>query len=157
MIRHIYDHAWVLDTPKTTYAMALLPTGQIEHVYYGRKIRIGEGEKALDALVEKHAFAPGNTCVYDNDHCGYSLEDVRLEMSSYGKGDLRDPFVEITFDDGSSTCDFQFENFVIDDKQPSSDILPVSYDESGKCEHLCITLNEKAKGVKLHLHSLLCL
>ena len=152
MIRHIYDHAWVLDTPKTTYAMALLPTGQIEHVYYGRRIKIGEGEGALEALIEKHAFAPGNTCVYDNDHCGYSLEDVRLEMSSYGKGDLRDPFIDITFDDGSSTCDFQFDSYVIDDKEPVSDTLPVSYDESGKCEHLCITLVEKIKRVKLHLH-----
>ena len=152
MIRHIYDNAWVLDTPHTTYAMALLPTGQIEHVYYGRKIRIGEGEGALAALIEKHAFAPGNTCVYDNDHCQYSLEDVRLEMSSYGKGDLRDPFVDIKYDDGSSTNDFQFESFLIDDKEPASDTLPVSYDESGKCEHLCITLSEKVKGVKLHLH-----
>jgi alpha-galactosidase len=152
MIRHIYDHAWVLDTPKTTYAITLLPTGQLEHLYYGRRIKLGEGVGALDSLIEKHAFAPGNTCVYDNDHCGYSLEDVRLEMSSYGKGDLRDPFVDITFDDGSSTCDFQYDSFVIDDKEPVSDTLPVSYDESGKCEHLCITLVEKIKGVKLHLH-----
>ncbi len=152
MIRHIYDHAWVLDTPETTYAFALLPTGQLEHLYYGRRIKVGEGEGALDALIEKHAFAPGNTCVYDNDHCGYSLEDVRLEMSSYGKSDLRDPFVDITYDDGSSTCDFQFDSFVIDDKEPASDTLPVSYDESGKCEHLCVTLVEKSKGVKLHLH-----
>ena len=152
MIRHIYDHAWVLDTPETTYAFALLPTGQLEHLYYGRRIKVGEGEGALDALIEKHAFAPGNTCVYDNDHCGYSLEDVRLEMSSYGKSDLRDPFVDITYDDGSSTCDFQFDSFAIDDKEPASDTLPVSYDESGKCEHLCVTLVEKSKGVKLHLH-----
>ena len=152
MIRHIYDHAWVLDTPKTTYAFALIPTGQLEHLYYGRRIGIEGGEGALDALTEKHAFAPGNTCVYDNDHLGYSLEDMRLEMSSYGKGDLRDPFVDITFEDGSSTCDFQFDSFVIDDKEPASDTLPVSYDESGKCEHLCVTLAEKAKGVKLHLH-----
>ena len=113
MIRHIYDHAWVLDTPKTTYAFALIPTGQLEHLYYGRRIGIEGGEGALDALTEKHAFAPGNTCVYDNDHLGYSLEDMRLEMSSYGKGDLRDPFVDITFEDGSSTCDFQFDSFAL--------------------------------------------
>ena len=95
MIRHIYDDAWVLDTPGTTYAFSVLPTGQCEHLYYGRHIRLDGAEGSLDALSEKHAFAPGNTCVYDNDHWGYSLEDMRLEMSSYGKGDLRDPFVDI--------------------------------------------------------------
>ena len=90
MIRHIYDDAWVLDTPNTTYAFSVLPTGQCEHLYYGRHISISDGESSLDALAEKHAFAPGNTCVYDEEHQGYSLEDMRLEISSYGKGDLRD-------------------------------------------------------------------
>lgn len=152
MIRHIYDDAWVLDTPGTTYAFSVLPTGQCEHLYYGRHIRLDGAEGSLDALSEKHAFAPGNTCVYDNDHWGYSLEDMRLEMSSYGKGDLRDPFVDIVFEDGSSTCDFVFEKYVIDDAEPYSDTLPVSYSESGRCEHLCVTMKEKVKGVRLHLH-----
>lgn len=152
MIRHIYDNAWVLDTPNTTYAFRVLPTGQLEHLYYGRHIRISDGEGALDALTEKHAFAPGNTCVYDNDHWGYSLEDMRLEMSSAGKGDLRDLFVEITYPDGSSTNDFVYEKYLTDEVQPESDTLPVSYDESGKCEHLCITMREKVKGTRLELH-----
>ncbi len=152
MIRHIYDDAWVLDTPKTTYAFRVLPTGQLEHLYYGRRIKIAEGQGALDALVEKHAFAPGNTCIYDKDHPEYSLEDMRLEIGMLGKGDIRDPFIDVVFDDGSSTCDLVFEKYEIDDKEPSSDSLPVSYSESGKCEHLCITLNEKVKGIKLELH-----
>ncbi len=152
MIRHIYDNAWVLDTPNTTYAFHVLPTGQLEHLYYGRHIRIPEGEGALDALTEKHAYAPGNTCVYDNDHWGYSLEDMRLEMSGAGKGDLRDLFVEIKYADGSSTNDFVYEKYSTDEGQPSSDTLPVSYDESGKCEHLCITMREKVKKTRLELH-----
>ena len=152
MIRHIYENAWVLDTPKTTYAFRVLPTGQLEHLYYGRRIGITEGKGALDALIEKHAFAPGNTCIYDSDHPEYSLEDMRLEMSSYGKGDLRDPFIDMGFPDGSSTCDFVFEKYVIDDKEPFSDTLPVSYSESGKCEHLCVTLVEKTNHIILELH-----
>ena len=50
-------------------------------------------------LREKHAFAPGNTNIYDQDHPQYSLEDMRLEMSSYGKGDIREPFVEVVHAD----------------------------------------------------------
>ncbi len=152
MIRHIYDDAWVLDTPKTTYAFRVLPTGQIEHLYYGKHIMIPDGEGALDALIEKHAFAPGNTCIYDKDHPEYSLEDVRLEVSSRGKGDLRDPFIDVKFSDGSSTCDLVFDKYEIDDREPSSESLPVSYSESGKCEHLCITLVEKTSRITLELH-----
>ena len=58
MIRHIYDNAWVLDTPNTTYAFHALPTGQLEHLYYGRHIRIPEGEGALDALTESMPMLP---------------------------------------------------------------------------------------------------
>ena len=152
MIRHIYDDAWVLDTPGTTYAFRVLPTGQLEHLYYGKHIGITGGEGALDALIEKHAFAPGNTCIYDSAHPEYSLEDMRLEVSSLGKGDLREPFIEITFADGSSTCDFIYDRYEIDQKVPASDTLPTSYDESGKCEHLCVFLKEKVKGVTLELH-----
>lgn len=39
-------------------------------------------------------FAPGNVNICEKEHAGFSLEDVRLEMSSYGKGDIREPFVE---------------------------------------------------------------
>ena len=35
------------------------------------------------------------------------MEDVRLEMSSYGKGDIREPFVEAILYDGAKTLDFR--------------------------------------------------
>ena len=63
------------------------------HLYYGRTIHI-EHPDDLEILVEKHVFAPGNVNICEKEHAGFSLEDVRLEMSSYGKGDIREPFVE---------------------------------------------------------------
>ena len=108
MIRQM-GNIWVLDTGHTTYCFGLLPTGQLEHLYYGPSIVI-ESEAEAEVLREKHAFAPGNTNIYDQDHPQYSLEDMRLEMSSYGKGDIREPFVEVVHADGSRTSDFRYEN-----------------------------------------------
>ena len=68
--------------------------------------RIRLNKSAVAALKEKHSFAPGNTVIYDNEHPQYSLEDMKLEMSSQGKGDIREPFIEIEYPDGSRTSDF---------------------------------------------------
>ena len=89
MIRKI-GQAFVLDTAHTTYAFSILPGGHPEHLYYGRTIHI-EHPDDLEILVEKHVFAPGNVNICEKEHAGFSLEDVRLEMSSYGKGDIREP------------------------------------------------------------------
>ena len=57
MIRELRGEstAFVLDTPHTTLALLTLPTGQIETVYYGNRIRIDSAEDAL-ALSEKNEF-----------------------------------------------------------------------------------------------------
>ena len=39
------DNYFILNTKNTTYAMRVLPTGHLEHLYYGRKIKIIDEEK----------------------------------------------------------------------------------------------------------------
>ena len=46
----IHDHLYALHTKETTYAFRVMETGQLEHLYYGRKIALGNGA----SLVEKH-------------------------------------------------------------------------------------------------------
>ena len=95
-----------LTTEHTAYGFQVLETGHLEHLYYGPKIRV----KDPSALSEKCAFGLGNTIAYDAAHENLSLENMRLEMSSYGKGDIREPFVEITYADGSFSSDFKFDH-----------------------------------------------
>lgn len=67
----------------------VLPTGQLEHLYYGKKISLaGHGE----ALSHKQTTPVGNTVSYSDENVSFSLEAARLEMSSYGKGDIRERF-----------------------------------------------------------------
>ena len=101
---------FVLNTDNTTYAFALMETGQLEHLYYGRRIHTGEELECMEALKEQWAYAPGCTIVYDNEHKQYSLENVCLEMSSFGRGDIREPFICVVHADGSRSSDFVFED-----------------------------------------------
>ena len=132
MIRKI-GQAFVLDTAHTTYAFSILPGGHPEHLYYGRTIHI-EHPDDLEILVEKHVFAPGNVNICEKEHAGFSLEDVRLEMSSYGKGDIREPFVEAILYDGAKTLDFRYEDAVITGKKDALDGLPGSYGSVGEVQ-----------------------
>ena len=98
------ENGFILNTKNTTYAFRVLKTGHLEHLYYGKKIAI----ENMEPLIEQHNFMPGNTVAYNQETMEYSLENIRLEMSSYGKGDVREPFVEVVKSDGSFTNDFTY-------------------------------------------------
>lgn len=148
---------FVLNTANTTYAFRVVEIGHLEHLYYGRKIKIRSMEtdaleQQLHGMVEKHAFTPGCTTGYDPEHLQYSLEDMCLEMSAYGRGDIREPFLEIVHADGSFTSNFTFVKAEINKGKEEYETLPGSYDESGEVEHLCLTLEDKSYGLTLELH-----
>ena len=108
MIRQL-NNTFVLDTPNTTYIFTVLPSGHLEHLYYGKRIHVTCEEDILP-LTEKRVCLAGNAVQYSQEYPTLGLEDVCLEMSSHGKGDIREPFIEVTHHDGSYTSDFLFEN-----------------------------------------------
>lgn len=150
-----------LSTAHTTYVFRVTDTGHLEHLYYGRKITLCDSvvletsdahTELSECLWEKHSFAPGNTNVYDNEHKNFSLEDICLEMSSYGKGDIREPFIEITHEDGSFTSDFLFHECYISQGKDTFLTLPGSYDEENRVDHLCVLLRDMQYDLELELH-----
>ncbi|MGN0504943.1 MAG: alpha-galactosidase [Lachnospiraceae bacterium] len=153
MIRRLGETrpVFVLDTAKTTYCFRVMETGHLEHLYYGRRITI---EDMPETLVEKYAFVPGNTNPYDKEHPGVTLENVRLEVSSYGRGDIREPFVEVVHADGSYSSDFVFvsaEAGSTGGTEQEVRQLPGSYDEQNEVEELCIVLKDGQYGLTLKL------
>lgn len=150
MIRR-FGQCFALATERTTYCFRVMKTGHLEHLYYGRRITV-ESDADMEALTEKHAFMPGNTNAYDQENKDFSLEDIRLEMSSYGKGDIREPFIEVIHGDGSATSDFLFEKAEIGMGKEAYRTLPGSYDENNGTEHLCVTLRDRQYELRLELH-----
>lgn len=136
-----------LDTDNTSYIFRECESGHLQHLYYGRKIHAD-----AQALCEKHVSIPGNTNIYSPDFNNFSLEDMCLEMSSWGKGDIREPFIEVSHADGSSTSDFLFKSSEITLGKEESEMLPGSYDEDGNVGHLTVILKDSNYNLKLELH-----
>ena len=124
----VLDKLFVLETNRTTYAFRVMPTGHLEHLYYGRKIRLDSD----DGLKELSEFAPGNSSVYDAENNSFSFEDVKLEISAPGKGDVREPSVELINSDGSRTSDFVYTSHEISDGKAREEGIPGSYGEDAK-------------------------
>ena len=145
---------FILDTEHTTYAFRVMDTGHLEHLYYGRKLTIpaGEEQTAAAALIQQHAFPPGNTSIYDKEHGNFSMEDVRLEISTHGRGDVREPYLKVLHGDGSTTSDFRYEKAEIREQKSMPMTLPGSYDETGKAGELVLTLWDKNYGLMLELY-----
>ena len=136
-----------LDTDNTSYIFRECESGHLQHLYYGRKIHAD-----AQVLCEKHVSIPGNTNICSPDFNNFSLEDMCLEMSSWGKGDIREPFIEVSHADGSSTSDFLFESSKITLGKEESETLPGSYDEDGNVGHLTVILKDSNYNLKLELH-----
>ncbi len=141
----VKDKLFVLDTDKTTYAFRVMPTGHLEHLYYGRKIRLEDA----DGIAEQWEFAPGNSSVYDAEHNSISLEGVRLEISAPGKGDVREPSLELINTDGSRTCDFVYEDHELSEGKVREEGVPSSYGDNAKV--LKVRLKDRENKITLVL------
>ena len=133
--------AFLLETDRTSYILQIAESGHPLHLYYGQKLEIG-AETDLEPLIERRVFEIGNSCVYSEKHPTVMLEDMCLEMSSLGHGDIREPFIELIKPDGSRSCDFLYDGAVIGNELPHPEGLPSSYSESGEGESLCLRFKD---------------
>lgn len=146
----IKDNIFQLHTAKTSYIFRATDAGLLEHLYYGPYLGEISKEEA-SAIAIKVPCQAGNMIAYDKEYLNVTPEDICLEFSGPGKGDIREPAIELIHPDGSATCDFVFDTAEIFPDKPEYETLPGSYGLKEN-EHLCITLKEKAYGLILELH-----
>lgn len=143
------EDLFVLNTKNTTYAFRVnRETGILEHLYYGRKIRID----SEDGLIQQRFFAPGNTICYAEGINSFTLEDVSLEYSTLGKGDIREPMIEIRNSDGSNTIDFTYENANVLDHKHILNGMPSAVDDNENARTLEIVLRDNSSNLLLKLY-----
>lgn len=145
---------FLLQTANTSYLFRVTDSGHLEHLYYGKKIYIGKPDSrawadGIQAMCQK--FTNANGVVYDKEHPVQVMNILRQEISGRGCGDYLEPFVDIAFEDGSSTVDFVYEKYEIVAGKPALETLPSSYDEKEEVSTLVITLKEKNKPVRMEL------
>ena len=145
MIYTTQDKVFHLQTANTSYILRALPGGQIESMYFGKKIRHQED---LSFLFDKHECGYGNATPRSQDDTSLSLDHIALEYSGYGKGDYRQPAIQVTSAIDNFTTDFLFKSYFVSDHKPELHGLPSSYGDS---QTLTLVLADKVLGAELHL------
>ncbi|MEC9485631.1 MAG: alpha-galactosidase [Candidatus Izemoplasma sp.] len=103
----ISDKVFHLSTETTSYLFCVNEHNHLEHLYYGEHLDVLDN---IDAYLERYAFELGSATSYRADTRGYMLNHVKLEASTYGKGDYRLPMLHIEGKDGIRTTDFTYKS-----------------------------------------------
>ncbi|MFI3236653.1 MAG: alpha-galactosidase [Lachnospiraceae bacterium] len=136
---------FILNTKNTTYVFHRMENGYLEHLYYGDYV---DFKGHYDAIIPKVEFPNGSLVVYSEEYGNIALETRAQEISTRGKGDVREPMVDVTFADGNKTCDFVYQSYEIVAKTNLQD-LPSAYGE--EIESLVIYMKDVRYGLILAL------
>ena len=149
----VQNGCFALQTAHTSYLFRKDAAGNLLHLYYGERIEIQQEqlEVICETLTPVITNPNGCSLIADSTLPTQCLDDVCLEMSSRGKGDMREPFVELVLADGSRTSDFRYESFQICDEMLTPDGLPGAYDDTNTAQTLLITMKDRNSAVKLEL------
>lgn len=142
----IFDDYFVLETENTSYIFGVDEAKHLIHYYYGKKIELKDNE--IDNLKSRREFAVGNGISYSEDKHKITMESQLLEVSFLGKGDIRNPLIDLTYEDGSSTSDFTFVKAETR-THTKMKTLPTSYDDKYKIEELVVSLIDEIHEVKI--------
>lgn len=139
------DNVFHLQTKDTSYLLRALPSGQLESLYYGKKIRNADD---FTFLYDKHECGYSNGTPRSQKDTSLSLDHIALEYSAYGKGDYRLPAMDVLAADDNFTTDFLFVSASVGETKPELHGLPSAYGES---QTLTVVLEDKILGAELRL------
>ncbi|MDL2287706.1 alpha-galactosidase, partial [Eubacteriales bacterium OttesenSCG-928-G02] len=81
------------------------------------------------------------------------LDDIPQEYSAFGRGDLRNPALEVINSDGTNIADLQYKSYKIIKGKPSITGLPSTYGEAGdNLETLAVELEDKISKITVILY-----
>lgn len=139
---------FVLETKDLTYAFKLLPTGHLEHLYFGKKILTSD----LESIHTKLTASARDVIEYeDGQNQGIVLDLLPLEYSSYGKGDFKLSPIELKMPDQTFVSDFIYEHHTMIDGIHEAKELPSPYDDDASTKTLVVTLKDTKFDIYLDL------
>ncbi len=139
---------FTLHTKHTTYQLAVHPTGVVQHVYYGPRLRDGCDLTGLLRYADR-GFSP------NPDEAGtdrtFSLDTTPQEYSTCGVGDFRLPSIEFEMPNGSHTADLRYVRSRIWRGKYTLEGLPAFFGGTEEWETLCVVLRDDAAQVEAEL------
>jgi len=146
MIAFKNEH-FILETKDLNYIIHLLPTGHLEHIYFGRKLI----DENYEPLHTKITAGMGSTIEYQNEKGKLFLELYPLEYSGIGKGDYRLTPLELKMPDGTFVSDFIYESHEIIKGILAFTELPQAETHDEEVETLIIHLRDEHAKCSLDL------
>lgn len=136
-----------IHTKSTTYQMRVAPHGFLQHTYYGKRI---EDEDLSYLFLKYDRACSGNPDeVFPSRRI--SLDTMPQEYPGYGVGDFRIRPIAVRNADGSRGADFRYISHEVIKGKYSLEGLPSSYDYSGDCETLKVTIRDRVSGLTVEL------
>ncbi|WP_234496973.1 alpha-galactosidase [Vibrio maritimus] len=136
-----------LQTSKTSYIIKANETGHLINLHYGDKMTHRSSFAALD---QRYSGKIGSTTDYA-DVPGQSLDTLKLEVPTLGKGDYRSPLLHIEYADGSRITDLTYSSHQVVGSKPALAGLPSASGEE-KGQHLIVTLVDTITRLAVDVH-----
>lgn len=148
MIKAI-DGKFFIKTDNTEYIFRITKGGYAEHIYYGERLDTED----IEAIEDKITYIPGNSIAVDDVSRIICMESLKAEISTNGKGDVRETAVDIIHEDGSLTTDFVFDSYeILESKYDLEEAgLPASYSNDKKDMSLVVRFKDRNSEVVLEL------
>ncbi len=136
---HEHTKEFHLFNQEISYIIKVMENGQIENLYYGKKIHDKED---FTYLHEECSRAETSVCVPEPGFL--SMHHTRQEYPVYGTGDYRSPALTIAQEDGSRVVNFTYQSHEIYKGKREILPLPATYVESDdEAESLEILLHDE--------------
>jgi alpha-galactosidase len=136
-----------LDTPNSSYAFKISPTGYLLHLYYGAYVP----DIDLDYLRMNLRNASFSASVSSPEEKGLSLDTAALEYPVMGSGDFRISAFAIRGFDGTSVTDIRYKSHIIYPGKPSLEGLPATYANSDEADTLEVVCVDSHTGAEVTL------
>ena len=147
IIFHENSGIFHLTNPYVSYLIRIMENGQLENLYYGKRIRDRE-----DFSYMHDETARPHLAVSLPDPSMLSMQYTRQEYPVYGTGDYRTPALTIRQENGSRISVFVYESHTVFRGKPSLEGLPATYTESDdEAQTLEIRLFDKVTSTALIL------
>ena len=114
-----------LQTRAFSYAMQVLPSGHLAHLYWGAPLREANLSHLLSGVSDR-AFSPNLA----PDFPRLSLDTLPQEAPGYGTSDFRSPLLQIKTAGGHNALELLYQSHRIFAGKPVLDGLPATYTET---------------------------
>lgn len=140
---HEAASTWHLTNDSISYIIRVMANGQIENLYYGKRIHDREN---FNHLHEEAMRSQMTICV--DEPTILSMHYTRQDFPSYGTGDYRSPMVTVLQENGSRISDFKYVSHKIyAGKKPMLPLPAVYVEDPEEAETLEILLKDELTGV----------